>query len=40
MYITKQADSKIQRTGGYQWGEGRVEGQAMDRRLRNTNYYV
>ena len=27
MYISKQKQSQIEQTSGYQWGEGREEGQ-------------
>ena len=39
-YSKKEADSQIQRTSDYQWGEGRREGQDKARRLRATNHYV
>ena len=42
MYTTKQKQThryKAQTTG-YQWGEGRGEGQERGRELRGTNYYV
>ena len=29
-----------QQTSGYQWEEGRKEGQDRDMGLRNTNYYL
>ena len=39
MYITRETDSWIQRqTSGYQWEEGRQEGQGKGRGLRGTNY--
>ena len=42
MNITKQKYTHRYReqTSGYQWGEGRGEGQDRDRALRGINYYV
>ena len=42
MNITKQNQTHRYRehTSGYQWGEGREEGQDRSRELRGTNYYV
>ena len=42
MKITKQKHTHRYRekTSGYQWGEGREEGQDKDKGLRDTNYYV
>ena len=42
MYITKQKQTHRygKQTSGYQWGEGRGEGQARGRGLRDTNCYV
>ena len=41
-YNKTETDSQIYReqTSGYQWGEGRMEGQDRGRGLRGTNYYV
>ena len=40
MYITKQKQTHRYReqTSGYQWGEGRGEGQDRGMVLRDTNY--
>ena len=40
--ITKQKPTHRYReqTSGYQWGEGKGEGQDRSRGLRGTNYYV
>ena len=35
-----ETDAQIQRTSGYQWGEGSREEQDRGRGLRSTNYYV
>ena len=42
MYRTKQKQIHRYRkqTSGYQWGEGRKEGQVKGMGLRDTNYYV
>ena len=42
MYIAKQKQTHRYRkqTSGYQWEEGRVEGQNRGMGLRDTNYYV
>ena len=41
MYIAKQKQTHRCRkqTSGYQWGEGRWEGQDRGMGLRDTNYY-
>ena len=36
----KEAYSQIEQIFGYQWGEGREQGQYRDRGLRGTNYLV
>ena len=36
----KQTHRYREHTGGYQWGEGRGEGQYRRRGLQGTNYYV
>ena len=40
--ITKKKQARVYRkqTSGYQWGEGRREGQDWNSRLRVTNYCV
>ena len=42
MYITKQKQTHRYReqTSGYQWGEGKGEGQNRIKGLRGTSYYV
>ena len=42
MYIAKQKQTHRYRkqTRGYQWGEGRVEGQVWDMGLKDTNCYI
>ena len=42
MYITKQKQTHIykEQAKGYQWGEGREQGQDRGRGLRGANYYV
>ena len=41
MNIAKQKQRYKEQTNGYQWGEGKEEGQDRgDRRLRDENYYV
>ena len=41
MSITKQKQTHSYReqTSGYQWGQGKGEGQYRGRLLRGTNYY-
>ena len=36
--IQKQTHRHREQTSGYQWGEGRCEGQDRGRGLRGTNY--
>ena len=36
----KQTHRYTEQTNGYQWREGRGEGQDRSRGLRGTNYYV
>ena len=38
--MTKQKQTQREQTSGYQWGEGKREGQDRGRGLRDTNYYV
>ena len=42
MNITKQKQThrSKEQTSGYQWGNGKEEGQDRGRGLRGTNYYV
>ena len=42
MNITKQkqTDRYRKQTSGYQWGEGKEEGQDRGMGLRDTNHYV
>ena len=42
MNITKKKQTQRYREqiSGYQWGEGKREGQDKSRELRGTNYYI